>query len=218
MTSASSTVQRDGELLRIVFDFAGVVFRWQPLQLVQQHLPRHAADLDAAHATMAAVFEGFGGDWAQFDRGLVEPDELVRRIVARSGFDAAGVAALVHAVPRALQPDADTVRLLSRLRAAGARLHFLSNMPRPYAQALTARDALFALFDGGVFSSHVGLVKPEPAMFAHAARAFGAEPGELVLIDDAPRNVEAARALGWQAVLFRDAASCARELAALGVA
>jgi putative hydrolase of the HAD superfamily len=217
MTSASSTVQRDGELLRIVFDFAGVVFRWQPLQLVQQHLPRHAADLDAAHATMAAVFEGFGGDWAQFDRGLVEPDELVRRIVARSGFDAAGVAALVHAVPRALQPDADTVRLLSRLRAAGARLHFLSNMPLPYAAHLDrTHPAVIGHFTSGLYSAREGLIKPEPAFYARAAERFGAPPHRLLLIDDVLVNVEAARRHGWQALHFTDARSCEAALRSQG--
>jgi putative hydrolase of the HAD superfamily len=208
---------RDEETLRIVFDFAGVVFRWQPLQLVQRHLPRHAADLDAAQTAMAAVFEGFGGDWALFDRGQLEADELVRRIVARSGFDAAGVAALVDAVPHALEPDAETVRLLSRLRAAGARLHFLSNMPLPYAAHLDrAHPEVIGHFTSGLYSAREGLIKPEPALYARAGERFGAPANRLLLIDDMPVNVEAARLHGWQAMHFTEAYSCEHALRAHG--
>ena len=217
MSAPAAAQPHDDEPLRIVFDFAGVVFRWQPLELVRQHLPRHATDIDAAQAAMAAVFEGFGGDWAQFDRGLVEPDELVRRIVARSGFDAADVAALVGAVPQALQPDADTLRLLSLLRAAGARLHFLSNMPLPYAAHLDrAHPAVIGHFTSGLYSGRIGLIKPEPALYARAGERFGAPAHRLLLIDDVLVNVEAARRHGWHAMHFTDAGSCEQALRTQG--
>ena len=213
MAAAPVTALRDADTLHIVFDFAGVVFRWQPLELVRRHLPRHAADLDAARVAMDAVFEGFGGDWALFDRGRLDTDELVRRIVARSGFDAAGVAALVDAVPHALEPDADTVDLLSRLRAAGARLHFLSNMPLPYAAHLDrTHPAVIAHFASGLYSARAGLIKPEAALFARAGEHFAAPAHCLMLIDDTAVNVEAARRLGWHALHFTDALSCERAL------
>jgi putative hydrolase of the HAD superfamily len=109
------------------------------------------------------------------------------------------------------------VALLRRLRAEGHELHFLSNMPRPYAEVLETRDDVLRLFAGGVFSSRVGLIKPEPALFAHAARAFGGDAGTLVLLDDMEKNVVAARAAGWQAIRFDDAEQCATELVAAGL-
>ncbi|HEY2978299.1 MAG TPA: HAD family phosphatase, partial [Burkholderiaceae bacterium] len=114
-----------------MFDFGGVLFNWQPLELVRRHLPRHATDAAATSELVAGVFQGFGGDWAQFDRGVLEGPELVRRIVARTGLDAREVEALVDGVPPSLTPKPETVDLLLRLRAAGTSLHFLSNMPLP---------------------------------------------------------------------------------------
>jgi putative hydrolase of the HAD superfamily len=198
-----------GGALRIVFDFGGVLFNWRPLDLVRQHFPQHAIDDAAARATVAAVFQGFNGDWAQFDRGLLEADVLAERITARTGLPIAHVRGLVHGVPQTLTPKADTVALLQRLHATGVRLHFLSNMPRVYAEHLDRmHPELMACFHSGVYSAHVQLIKPEEAMFRLAGERFGVPGHRLLLLDDVAANVSAARAHGWHAVQFSDAAAC----------
>jgi putative hydrolase of the HAD superfamily len=203
--------------LRFVFDFGGVLFNWRPIDLVQRHFPQQAHDEVSARATVAVVFQGFGGDWAQFDRGMLEADELVQRIAARTGLPLARVRALVAAVPASLTPRQDTVALLERLHAAGATLHFLSNMPRLYAEHLDrTHPELMARFGGGVYSSRVRLIKPEEAMFRLASDRFGAPAHRLVLLDDIAVNVTAALAQGWKALQFSDAASCERALQAQG--
>ena len=58
--------------MRIVFDFAGVLFHWQPHRLVLRDLPHHAKDEAAARLLAEAIFQGYGGDWAEFDRGRIE--------------------------------------------------------------------------------------------------------------------------------------------------
>ena len=116
---------------RVVFDFAGVLFSWQPQRLLQQILPRHATDEASATHWVAQIFEGYTGDWADFDRGSVEPDALVQRIARRTGLALAEVRAVVDAVPLSFQPLPGTVALLQRLHAMGQPLYFLSNMPAP---------------------------------------------------------------------------------------
>ena len=207
---------RDGAL-RIVFDFGGVLFNWQPLQLVRRHLPRHAIDAARARALVAGVFQGFGGDWAQFDRGVLDEAELVRRIALRTGLDPRDVAALVDGVPPSLTPKPDTVDLLLRLRAAGMSLHFLSNMPLRYAEHLDrTHPELMGLFRSGLYSSHVRLIKPEAELYELARRHFAAPADRLVLLDDIAANVEAARANGWKALQFTDASRCEQSLRANG--
>lgn len=206
-----------GGALRIVFDFGGVLFHWRPIELVRRHFPSWSRDDASARATVAAVFQGFGGDWAQFDRGVLEADELVQRIATRTGIDPLAVQGLVDGVPPTLTPRADTVALLQRLHNAGVALHFLSNMPRAYAEHLDrTHPALMALFDSGVYSSHVQLIKPEEAMYRLASERFGAPPHCLVLLDDMAANVEAATARGWKALRFSDAASCEAALSERG--
>ncbi|MFI4932786.1 MAG: hypothetical protein ACHP83_21270, partial [Burkholderiales bacterium] len=94
-TAPAGLKSEDDGALRIVFDFGGVLFNWQPDELVRRYLPRHATGAAATRALVASVFQGFGGDWAQFDRGVLDGLELARRIVARTGLPAREVAALV---------------------------------------------------------------------------------------------------------------------------
>lgn len=202
----------------VVFDFGAVLFRWEPVQLLQQVLAHRVADDAAADLLKNRFFQSFepGGDWSEFDRGSVGEPELARRIAARLGFEPHEVQAVIDAVPPHLEPQAETVALLERLHAQGMRLLFLSNMPAPYADYLDANHAFLKRFEGGVYSAHVGVVKPEPAIFELMTRRFGLAPARTLFIDDHPANVAAARAFGWQAVQFTDAASCAANLQAAG--
>jgi putative hydrolase of the HAD superfamily len=204
--------------VRLVFDLGGVVFRWRPDEFLTRLLPARAPSAAAARALAARFFEGFGGDWGEFDRGRIEVEALAGRIATRLGFAPDEARRVIDAIPDELQPIPDTVALLRRLRGRHGGLSFLSNMPLPYASHLEATHDVFECFDGGVFSSRVGLIKPEPAMFAHAARQFRERPADHVHVDDIQGNVEAARAAGWRALRFEDAAQCAAGLEALGIA
>ena len=86
---------------------------------------------------------------------------------------------------------------------------------RPALDALTPRHRLGVVSNGnsyphtlglGHFSEvflaqHVGLCKPDPALYAHVAREVGAPPEQLVMVGDSVgHDVLAAREAGWQAV------------------
>ena len=198
--------------MKIVFDFAGVLFRWQPLAMLQREVPHLARDEASARHWATQIFQGYEGDWGEFDRGTLTVPALVERIARRSGLSAAEVQRVVDAVPNELQPVPDTVALLRRLRDAGRTLYFISNMPAPFADHLEATHDFVRWFRDGVFSARVHLNKPEPAIFELAAARFGAMPGGLVFLDDHAPNVQAAQALGWNALQFIDAVQAEAEL------
>lgn len=201
---------------KIVFDFAGVLFHWQPHELLQRCLPARATDEASARHWEALIFQGYVGDWGEFDRGTVPTAELVRRITRRTGLSEREVQAVVDAVPAELQPMPHTVALLKRLRDAGHSLYYLSNMPEPYAAHLEREHEFVGWFDAGLFSARVHVNKPEPRIFELAAQRFQAEPSSLVFIDDVPVNVLAARNAGWNALHFQNAADCETQLRAHG--
>jgi putative hydrolase of the HAD superfamily len=200
----------------IVFDFSGVLFRWHPPAMIRRELPHLAADEPSAADWVQRIFEGFVGGWLDFDRGLLDVQEVIDRIVRRTGLASAEVRRVVDAVPGELQPIPETIELLRRLRDDRRQLFFLSNMPVPYAEHLEREHDFLRWFEGGVISGREGMVKPEPSIFRLAARRFGRPPSELVFLDDMRENVDAARAQGWNALHFVDAAQAEADLRASG--
>ena len=191
--------------MNLIFDFGGVVFRWQPAALIARELPHRAATPAAAQALADAFFQGYGGDWGEFDRGTVEVPDLVSRIARRLDLSPQEVLKVVDGVPAELQPIEATVQWLRELKSAGHRLLFLSNMPAPYADHLERAHDFLRWFEDGVFSARVRLAKPDAEIFEHALRQFGLRPQEALFFDDHPANVASAGALGLQAVQFLDA-------------
>lgn len=159
--------------MKLVFDFGGVLFNWHPPSLLRRELPHRAPDEASAKRWVREFFQGYDGDWAEFDRGTVEPPALVRRIAARTGLAEHEVQRVIDGVPAELQPIVGTVDLLRRLRAGGRTLFYLSNMPAPYADHLEREHEFVGWFEAGVFSARVRAIKPEPAIYALAAERFG---------------------------------------------
>jgi len=189
---------------RVVWDFGGVLFRWDPAALLARTLPHRMTTERDAQYWKQAFFLSHHGEWAEFDRGTITVEEMVPRIATRTGLSVVEVQAVVDAVPDELAPIITSVNLLAQLKGRGLRLNFLSNMPAPLADHLQRTHAFLHHFDSGIYSSHVRLTKPDPAIFALAQQRFGGELADTLFIDDHPENIDAARRHGWQTHHFLD--------------
>lgn len=201
----------------VVFDFGRVVFDWQPEALLGRVLPHRVHSPEAAAHWVAQIFQSYQGDWGDFDAGQVEVPVLVSRIAGRTGLDEAEVQAVVDAAAPSLTPLPGTVALMARLKDAGRPLYFLSNMPLPFAEHLERSHDFMGWFHGGVFSSRAKVNKPSRGIFDQALQQFGLPAAQVLFVDDHGPNVEAARALGWQAVQFTGDAQLERDLVAHGL-
>lgn len=207
----------------LVFDFGAVLFTWQPRELVRRHFPALSAQPQQAAALAHALFGH--ADWHAFDRGVLSQQEVSLRSAQRLGLDPDALFAMVDAIAGHLQPIAETRAVLERLhqrrqlpQRASPRLglYYLSNMPQPYARALQARHDFLAWFDGGIFSSDVGHIKPEPAIYRLLQQRHALVPEQTVLIDDLEANLQAARSLGWHGIRFESASQLQAQLDGLG--
>ena len=59
-------------------------------------------------------------------------------------------------------------------------------------------------FDGVVVSSDVHIIKPNEAIYNYLLEKYGLVPEESLFIDDREDNVEGARKVGMNAVVFKD--------------
>ena len=78
---------------------------------------------------------------------------------------------------------AENVDTLRALRAAGLRLGLISNADVMEAASWHSCP-LAGLFDVDLFSCEVGLVKPEPAIYARCIEALGLTPEECLFVGD----------------------------------
>ncbi len=99
-------------------------------------------------------------------------------------------------------------------RAAGLGTAILSDQCE-WLDRLDAVHDIFSHFDAVLNSCRHGVTKRDAAFFRLALETLGAQPETSLFIDDAPRNVELASALGFQTILYRDKASFLDELAAV---
>jgi putative hydrolase of the HAD superfamily len=96
---------------------------------------------------------------------------------------------------------------------AGARLALLSNAPEPLARAIDHLPWSQRL-EQCYYSCRLGAAKPDPSAFLLVMSDLGAQPGEVLFIDDRPDNTRTARDLGMQAITFTSASALRRELCA----
>ncbi|WP_237518710.1 HAD-IA family hydrolase [Streptomyces sp. SID5910] len=113
-------------------------------------------------------------------------------------------------------PPARRMAALARAaKGAGYRLTLLSNSfgidPfNPYAQA-----AIWDLFDVHVISEQVHMAKPDPAIYELTLERLGLPAEACVFVDDHPRNLPPAEALGITTVLATEEAATVAELETL---
>jgi putative hydrolase of the HAD superfamily len=96
--------------------------------------------------------------------------------------------------------DADVLAAACALRTQGWRVFLATNQEHVRAAYLMETLGLGAKLDGIVYSAALGHHKPANAFFRSAEKAVSATPDQLVLIDDAAANIEAARRCGWTAL------------------
>ena len=119
-----------------------------------------------------------------------------------------------------IEPLPRTRDLVTAVRAAGVPCYLATNQDNLRASYMRRLLGYDELLDGTYYSCEVGAAKPEAPYFLHIADDLGVAPRELVFVDDAPVNVEAAAELGVAAVLWdhEQGIDVLRErLAALGV-
>jgi HAD superfamily hydrolase (TIGR01509 family) len=111
----------------------------------------------------------------------------------------------------------ETEAAIEALAARGVPMFGLTNMPAETDEATFAISPAIARFSSVVVSGRVGTMKPGARIFELVCEAAGMAPNELLFVDDSPRNIEAARALGFDVHLFDDPATLWPALEARGL-
>jgi putative hydrolase of the HAD superfamily len=140
-------------------------------------------------------------------------DESVRAICEAIGLPEPTAGVVTQALKRRAEmyetwfrPRDGAVETLTELRTRGFRLALIS-MCAPDTPPMWEASAFAGLVDVEVFSSVVGLRKPDPAIYRYACDALGVQPQECLYCGDgAYRELTGAHEFGMTAVEIRDPA------------
>jgi len=112
-----------------------------------------------------------------------------------------------------LQPVPGVIDALERIELPTC---VASSGPHHKMEVTLRHTGLWDRFEGRIFSaSEVGIGKPAPDLFLHAARQMGFDPATTAVVEDSLPGVLAARAAGMRALAFTRHTN-ADELAAAG--
>ena len=113
------------------------------------------------------------------------------------------IAALVDADARSWTDYREEMwTLTSEFRARGGKTAFLSNGVPEVMERVRTERKLDDYFDAVIVSYEVGYTKPDPRIYELCLSHLGVPAESALFVDDRSVNVEAARQLGIDALLF----------------
>jgi len=196
----------------VLWDVGGVFLDWDPRNLYRKLFGDDVAGMEDFLANVCTQA------WHE-EQDLGKPiEEACAELAARHPGQASLIRAWAERNEEMVHgPIEASVTLLSEVLKAGVPCYALTNMERESFERRARLYEFFRWFDGYLISALEGVMKPDRRYFKLALERFGLVPGESLFTDDRLENVEAARALGMNAVVFRGAAGFRDELVARGV-
>jgi 2-haloacid dehalogenase len=195
----------------VVFDIGRVLFQWQLGALFEKLID----DREELNWFLANVVTE---EWHfEHDRGRPLADMVPERIALYPQYEThlrAYATRFNETVPGPVDGTHDLVR---RLAGRGVPLFCLTNFGDEFWQMFRPTQPIFDHFADIVVSGVEKVAKPDPQIYAITEARTGREGAQLFFTDDNPANIAAARARGWDAHLFTDAASLEEQLVEAGL-
>ena len=192
MRDVGSTESPEVQVRAVIFDLWETLIDWD-----RESAARMLQEVDAL------VGNGFAERWdssnlryvAPIRTALAEadvPDDLVEEICALR----------LRYHRSSLVPRPGAVETLRRLREDGYLVGLITVCSEDI-EVLWPETEFAGLFDAEIFSSRIGLSKPDPRIYLACCEALGVEPHEAVFVGDGANDeLEGARRVGMNAVLI----------------
>ena len=176
----------------VIFDCDGVLVDSEPItnRIMAQEMTDHGLPMQTHEAidlfvggTILSVFEKARAMGARL------PDNWVDGFYDR----------MINTLADEVAPIEGAHDLMDALDNAGIAYCVASNGPMRKMEVTLTRTGLWDRVEGRIHSAHtVGLAKPDPGLFLHAARTHQAPPQGCLVIEDSASGARAAQAAGMR--------------------
>lgn len=178
----------------IIFDYGNVIADFNENHILSQFCTNQE-DFPILHK---AIFE----NWIALDEGLIDYEENIEHAAAL--------------VPERLQPIVrkffenwymhltplpQTWDFIHELKQTDCKLYILSNASVKFAEHAEFYE-ITKEFDGIIFSAVVKSLKPKPEIYHCLFDTFHLNPADCFFLDDRPENIDAARKLGMNGIVY----------------
>lgn len=159
------------------------------------------------------LYRNYIKEWNDFELGSISPEDFFSLFHLPMSFED-----IKKAYNEIFTLKKDTFQLVTILKKKNIPLGVLSNTSQPHWKYVQSTfPELFSQFDVLLGSHELHLAKPDRRIYLAAAQAAGAEPSEILFFDDLYINIQGAKAAGFDAVQFFDAAEAKKELTTRGI-
>ena len=203
---------RSNNVKAVIFDY-GEVLCHRP---TAEEVARLAAFFNLRVDQLPALWERNRGP---YDRGDLAPEDYWS-ILAKDASVELGPQQLeeIHKLDMEMWSNINSsmVEWANQLRSSGMKVGLLSNMHPEMVVHCHKHFSWLKDFDFATFSGEVRLIKPDPAIYKHTLHGLGVTASEALFLDDRQINIQAAQALGINALRFESIEQLRTELSAAG--
>ncbi|SKA58464.1 HAD family hydrolase [Enterovibrio nigricans] len=200
-----------GKIKNIVFDIGNVMVRWSPAEIARLTFGEGKQSQEKAET----IFRS--DTWLALNRGELTESEAKVDIMALSGISKAEVDALFYYIKETQILLFGSLALLKDAKSAGYKVFALTDNVHEIVSHLQTRFDFWPLFNGAIVSAEEGCLKPGADIFNRLVTKYDVSPEESVFLDDVQANVDGAKSVGFEAIVFVNASQAREALSTLGV-
>ena len=196
----------------LVLDVGKVLVQWDPDEAMRK--------LDFSEEERSAISTAMftSGKWAETDRGVLSDEELLTFFYEEAPVYKEQIKRLWDNIDLAIWQFPYVKDWIRSMKAAGYRVYILSNYgEHTYHKTRESGLNFLPMVDGAIFSYTIQMVKPNAEIYEALCERFDLKPEECIFIDDLPANIEGAKAVGMQGIVFTGISDVLAELKKLGV-
>ncbi len=178
----------------ILFDFFGVLSTFVYMKVIKKF-----------------IAEQEQSEWIKkldvLDIGNISENDLVKQISEKSGVSQDEIWIEVKNAPKV---NYELFDFIEKSLIGKYKVGLLTNIPRTLIERIIPEK--LQIFDPILISSDLRLIKPSKEIFNMAIQRCGCLPGEILFIDDGEKNIEVAKSLGLQGIVYKDFSSFLEEI------
>ena len=192
----------------VIFDFGLVLVDWTP---------------DCGMRRMGFSEEQIGhfkekiysGAWEEYDGRMCTYEQVIEEFDALLPGYESEVRTLWDRIELLTEQREYAVRWIQELKSMGCKVYGLSNFGNVAWERCKVKYDFADMLDGYVISAYEECAKPDVKLYNILVERYGLVPCESLFVDDRLGNVEAARSIGMQGVVFENYEQAHEEVASL---